>query len=747
MPNATIKLRSDLVFSQQSGPEGQSLVVKDPATGRFFRFRELEGTLIQQLDGTTSLEVLRARIQEKLDADLPLPTLEQFVRRLRGLGLLETDEVRPLEAKPRGRIQGNPFYLRWRAIDPDRFLNHLITRTRFFFTPSFLFCAAAVISLASLITFSNWGEIRHDFQRLYSFQSLLLAYATMLVVITFHEFAHGLTCKHFGGSVREIGFLLLFFQPAFYCNVSDAWLFSEKSKRLWVTFAGAFFEIFLWALSTLVWWITDPHTLVNYMALVVMATSGVKSLFNLNPLIKLDGYYLLSDYLDIPNLRQRAFTYLGDCFRKVWGAMERRLRDVSRRERRIYLIYGLLAWLYSFLLLGLIAVNFGGFLVGRYQAWGFCLFAVLLAGLFQRPLRKLLLAPFSSFTLTAGKSIAARRLIKLVLLGAVVAALFLCHAELRISGPFIVLPIHNADVRAEVEGIIQEIYVEEGDCVKKGDPIAKLSDRDFRAELVKTTAEIEEKQARLNLLKAGSRPEEIELQRTLITKADEHVKFARTYLEMDKSLFQEKLVSQREYEVTKELVAAREKEVQEAQDKLKILLAGSRREEIEAIAAEISRLQAHQRYSEEQLRLLNVPSPIAGIITTHKLKDILGQAVKKGDLIAKVHEMKTVVVEIAIPEKEIADVKVGYKVVLKAQAYPQTQFEGSVAAIAPVATKPEDWKAERTILVTTQLDNSSQLLKPEMTGHAKIYCGRQRLIDLVGRRLVRYIRVEFWSWW
>src|SRR6266516_3748520 len=183
MPNATIKLRSDLVFSHQSGPEGQSFVVKDPATGRFFRFRELEGFLIQQLDGTTSLEVLRTRIQEKLDADLPLPALEQFVTKLRGLSLLETDAVRPLlEAKPRRRIQGNPFYLRWRAIDPDRFLNHLISRTRFFFTPSFLFCAAAVISLAGLITFSNWGEIRHDFQRLYSFQSLLLAYATMLVV-------------------------------------------------------------------------------------------------------------------------------------------------------------------------------------------------------------------------------------------------------------------------------------------------------------------------------------------------------------------------------------------------------------------------------------------------------------------------------------------------------------------------------------------------------------------------------------
>src|ERR1041385_5118401 len=95
MPSATIKLRSDLVFSQQSGPEGKSFVVKDPATGRFFRFRELEGFLIQQFDGATSLEVLRARIQEKLDTDLPLPALEQFVSKLRGLGLLETDEARP----------------------------------------------------------------------------------------------------------------------------------------------------------------------------------------------------------------------------------------------------------------------------------------------------------------------------------------------------------------------------------------------------------------------------------------------------------------------------------------------------------------------------------------------------------------------------------------------------------------------------------------------------------------------------
>src|SRR5258707_5244839 len=158
----------------------------------------------------------------------------------------------------------------------------------------------------------------------------------MVGVVTLHEFAHGLTCKHFGGHVREIGFILIFFQPAFYCNVSDAWLFPQKSHRLWVTFAGAYFEIFLWAIATFVWRVTDPNTVINYLALVVVATSAVKTFFNLNPLIKLDGYYLLSDFLEIPNLRQRAFGFLGGLFRRIWGTAGHNIQETTPPERRRY---------------------------------------------------------------------------------------------------------------------------------------------------------------------------------------------------------------------------------------------------------------------------------------------------------------------------------------------------------------------------------------------------------------------------
>ena len=216
---------------------------------------------------------------------------------------------------------------------------------------------------------------------------------------------------------------------------------------------------------------------------------------------------------------------------------------------------------------------------------------------------------------------------------------------------------------------------------------------------------------------------------------------------MDRVLVADHLISKREYEQSREQVAVRGKELREAQDKLRLLLAGSRQEDIDATAAEITRLQAQQRYLEEQLQLLKVVSPVDGIVTTHKLKERIGQAVKKGELITKVHAMQTVTVEIAVPEKEIAEVKVGQKVVLKARAYPWTSFEGKVTAIAPVVTEPKETEIERSILVTTQLANASLLLKPDMTGQAKIYCGQQRLVDIVLRRLVRFLKVEFWSWW
>jgi multidrug resistance efflux pump len=396
----------------------------------------------------------------------------------------------------------------------------------------------------------------------------------------------------------------------------------------------------------------------------------------------------------------------------------------------------------------------------------------------------------------------------LILFTTALAVLFLGRMELKVSGEFKVLPVHNSDVRAEVEGIIDEIYADEGDVVNKGVIIARLSDRDPQAELRKITAEINEKRAKLKMLKAGTRREEIELTRmeagtakirveealkyyqeakhmqlerlskakAAVEKAKQRVKYADQRLSMFNTLFSKDMISLKEFQEAEENAVVRskeleeseaelklvladdlgeirkalkiaEKEIEEKQGKLKLVLAGSRPEEIEATEAELSRLEAQRRYTEDQLQLLRVVSPMSGLITTPKLKEKVGQNIKKGDLIAQVHELKTIRAEISVSENEIGDVQVGQEVVVKARAYPEKSFYGKISSVATTAIKGDNGQPTRTVLVTTQIDNHSFLLKPEMTGNAKIECGRRSIIDLVTRRFVHYLRVEFWSWW
>jgi len=363
-------------------------------------------------------------------------------------------------------------------------------------------------------------------------------------------------------------------------------------------------------------------------------------------------------------------------------------------------------------------------------------------------------------------------------------------------------------VRAEIEGIIKDIHVNEGDIIEKGALIAHLSDRDYQADIKKLNAQIAEKQANLKMLKAGPRRSEINLAKTevstaqtrrqhswnryqeagrmrdrrlskakaAIEKTEERMKYAKSYFNMHRELFEKELISRRTFEESKEKLdvlemelkesqaelkilmaddlaevseefAVAEKELEEAKGRLSVLMAGSRPEAIEATQAEIARLNAEQNHLKEKLRLARIVSPITGIVTTPKLKEKLGQHVKEGDLIAEVYDLKTVTAEISVPEKEIGDVGIGQDVLLKVRAYPEKSFHGKVVSIAPTVTQEENRLFEKTIRVTTQLKNPGLLLKPDMTGNAKIYAGERRLIDIMTRRFTRYLRVEFWSWW
>jgi multidrug resistance efflux pump len=764
------KLRSDLDRRVQITPNGSVLVIKDPLSGQFFRLQAAEYFIADQLDGATPLNVLNTRVEKEFGASLAPEKLAAFIKTLDRNGLLETQTNghKPRPKQP-GRFAGGALALRFKIFDPDRLLNRLLPWVQFCFTPQFLFLSAALICCAATVTVFNWNEFLRDASRLYSVSTLPLLIATVFLVITAHEFAHGLTCKHFGGEVREMGFMLIYFQPAFYCNVSDAWFFS-KARRLWVSFAGPYFEVFLWALATLTWRLTDPETWVSHVALVVMVTSGTKTLFNFNPLIKLDGYYLLSDYLEVVNLRKKSFRYLGD-FLKSFGGLARALPKVTLREKRIFLTYGLIAWVFSFSLFGYMALVIGEHLILQGQRLAFLAFAGLVGIRFRSKFRYLFYrSSEQSSSRPPKRDFSSRRRLVLKLAGAaaLVLLLFLVKMELRVAGSVNAFPIHNADVRAEIEGIIEGIYVDEGQRVEAGDPIAGIYDRDVRAELQKIEAQVAENQARLKLLEAGARPEEIQLAQTTVARHEQQLKFHQDRLERYRLLAKQQSASMLEYEENARLAASSASDLAEAKKKLELLQAGSRPEEIEALKALVARLEVQRHYLQDQLRLMQVVSPASGIVTTpaRQLKEMRYQLVHKGDLIAEVHDFKTITAEIAVSEKEIADVRSGQAVALKVRAYPERVFPGKVTYIATTvqgatgsASTAESKtslggsglgnaaKSANTILVTTEIDNGDGLLKPGMTGMAKIYCGQRRIIDLITRRLSRTFRVEFWSWW
>ncbi len=321
-------------------------------------------------------------------------------------------------------------------------------------------------------------------------------------------------------------------------------------------------------------------------------------------------------------------------------------------------------------------------------------------------------------------------------------------------------PRQNADVRAAVEAIVEDVLVDEGDSVSAGDVIARLSDTDVRAALGKTEADVKQARAALRKLQAGPTAEEIAVAKAGVSRAEDGVKFARSRLARLKSLLEGDAVTVQELEAAQEQATMAEKDLADAKARLDVLLGGTRPEDIDGTRAQIEGLESEQRHLEEQLRLLNVVSPVTGIVATpsRELSAMKGQLVTKGALIAKVYALKTVTAQITIPEKEIADIHVGQPVVLKSRAYPDAVFHGTVTtiatsadgistAVAQTSSSRSSSSATRTFIVTTQIDNQSQLLKPGMTGQAKISCGERRIVALIRRRLARTVKVDFWSWW
>src|SRR5687767_8326105 len=280
------RLRPDLAIVEQVFRGATSFGVKDPATGKYFRFRPVEVGVMRCFDGHRTPDEIAATLTEQ-GLRLTARVVDGFARKLASIGLLErtladrtTLELERLRAERRRRrrpalFRGELMRMRWSLGDPDRLFDRVLPSIRWMFGLTFIAASVALFATYFFVLAATWDEFSRTLGELYSFSTItfgtiVVVWLTGLVVILVHELGHAFTCKHFGGEVHEMGFMLIYLQPAFYCNVNDAWSFPTLRARLWVTAAGSWIQLVVAGLAAVVWFVAQPGTLVSEVAVAAM---------------------------------------------------------------------------------------------------------------------------------------------------------------------------------------------------------------------------------------------------------------------------------------------------------------------------------------------------------------------------------------------------------------------------------------------------------------------------------------------
>ncbi len=463
-------------------------VVKDPVGLQYFRFEEEEYAILQMLDGQSSLDEIAARFEREFPPQtIRTEELQQFIGMLHRSGLVITDSAgqglqlkkRRDERKNKERLATltNILSLRFKGIDPERFFNFIYPYVRWFFTVQALICCIALALSALTLVIVQFDVFRSrlpEFHTFFAAQNWLWLGITLAITKILHEFGHGLSCKHFGGECHEIGIMFLVLTPCLYCNVSDSWMLPNRWQRAAIGAAGMYVELCLASICTFIWWFTEPGPL-NYICLNVMFISSVSTvMFNANPLLRYDGYYILSDILEIPNLRQKASTILN---RKLghWclGLEEPEDPFLPKRKQWLFATYTVAAAIYRWV----VVLSILYFLNKVFAPYGLKVLGQLIAlgavyGLVVQPF--VTLYKFFAVPGRLGKVNRTRMYATLALIVILLGGVFFVPLPSHVYCPLEVQARDAESVYVEVDGILDQILVKPGDKVEKGQLLAQL---------------------------------------------------------------------------------------------------------------------------------------------------------------------------------------------------------------------------------------------------------------------------------
>jgi putative peptide zinc metalloprotease protein len=458
-------------------------ILQDHASGRAHRLSPAAHWVLGFMDGRRTVQEIWDLANERL-ADRA-PTQDECIRLL---GQLHAADAMICDASPDSRELfrrharqeamklrqrlWSPLAVRLPLWDPDAFLGATLPWVRPLFTPlAFLLWLGLVVAGTVLAAMHIEAIGQSVFDRALAPGNLAVLWLVYPLVKALHELGHGYAVKLKGGEVHEIGVMFLVLIPVPYVDASAASGFRDKHERMLVGAAGVMVELALAALALIVW-LNVEEGAVHAVAWNVMLIGGVSTLlFNGNPLLRFDGYYVLCDWLEIPNLGTRANRHIGYVIQKyAFGA-----RDVDPvtslgYERFWFVVYGIASFIYRMLVMAALILYIGG----QFLVLGVILALWAAATQLVVPLAKLV-----HQLLTAPKLAARRGRAVLVSVGTVAglaALLFLAPFPHRTMVQAVAWPAEASHVRAATDGFVTEIARGAGARVGPGEPVLVTGD-------------------------------------------------------------------------------------------------------------------------------------------------------------------------------------------------------------------------------------------------------------------------------
>ncbi|MBN2474170.1 MAG: hemolysin D [Pirellulales bacterium] len=496
-----VRMRPDLSARRQQYLGRSYWVVKEPVGLNYFRFQDEEYAILQMLDGQTSLDEIKERFEEEFPPQkITVEELQQFLGMLHRSGLIiagaagQGHELRKRRDERRRKellaACSNILCVRFKGFDPERWLNWLYPKVRFLFTPTVLVLCLMLWTVAATLVLVEWDVFHSKLPGFYQFfnvyNALLLAVTLGLTKIL-HEFGHGLMCKHFGGECHEMGIMILVLTPCLYCNVSDSWMLPSKWQRAFIGAAGIFVEVTLASIATFLWWFSEPGLFHNLCLNVMFVASVTTIFFNANPLLRYDGYYILADLVEIPNLRQKSTTILSRKLGELCLGLESPEDPfLPQRNQIFFALYTVAAVMYRwFILASIMYFLFQFFKPYRLEIIGQAIVAMSLYGLIVMPIYKV--GKFFYVPGRLDKVKKPRMYTSLGVLTAVVLAFIFVPLPHSVLGVLEVQPRDAVPVYVDVAqgGRLDEVYVRPGDRVVAGQPLAQLENLEIDRELVR----------------------------------------------------------------------------------------------------------------------------------------------------------------------------------------------------------------------------------------------------------------------